>query len=129
MASNEIQYNDIIKHIITNSLFTERQIYILYNKSSRRSPPDRISKGAYYRQLKQSAQKIVGVIYSLIILRYLNLIDERTFFTIETIVNSTSHLKNNIGRDMSSQKDGPDVISILDEIARKLIYQNKKLYH
>jgi hypothetical protein len=129
MTSNDLEYSDIIKHIITNSLFTERQIYILYNKSSGNSPPEGISKGAYYRQLKQSAQKIVGVIYSLIILRYLNLIDERTFFTIETIVNSTSHLKNNIGRDMSSQKDGPNVISILDEIARKLIYQNKKLYH
>ncbi|MGH9911350.1 MAG: hypothetical protein ACRD4W_02800, partial [Nitrososphaeraceae archaeon] len=86
MASNEIQYNDIIKHIITNSLFTERQIYILYNKFSGRSPPGRISKGAYYRQLKQSEQKIVRVLYSLIILRYLNMIDTGTFHTIEVIL-------------------------------------------
>ncbi|MGH9924090.1 MAG: hypothetical protein ACRD5B_01825, partial [Nitrososphaeraceae archaeon] len=98
MASNEIQYNDIIKHIITNSLFTERQIYILYNKFSGRSPPDRISKGAYYRQLKQSEQKIVRVLYSLIILRYLNMIDTGTFHTIEVILDNTSHLMESIKR-------------------------------
>jgi hypothetical protein len=123
LATNEIQYNDIIKHIITNSLFTERQIYILYNKSSRRSPPDRISKGAYYRQLKQSEQKVAGVIYSLIILRYLNLIDKGTFHTIEVILDNTSHLMESIKRDMITQSDSRNVISLVDEIIQKLIYQ------
>ena len=123
LATNEIQYNDIIKHIITNSLFTERQIYILYNKSSRRSPPDRISKGAYYRQLKQSEQKVAGVIYSLIILRYLNLIDKGTFHTIEVILDNTSHLMESIKRDMITQSDSRNVISLVDEIIQKLIHQ------
>lgn len=123
LATNEMQYNDIIKHIITNSLFTERQIYILYNKSSRRSPPDRISKGAYYRQLKQSEQKVAGVIYSLIILRYLNLIDKGTFHTIEVILDNTSHLMESIKRDMITQSDSQNVISLVDEIIQKLIHQ------
>ena len=123
MASNEIQYNDIIKHIITNSLFTERQIYILYNKSSGRSPPDSISKGAYYRQLKQSELKISGVIYSLIILRYLNMIDKGTFHTIEVILDNTSQLMESIKRDMISRNDSRNVISLVDEIIKKLIYQ------
>ena len=123
LATNEIQYNDIIKHIITNSLFTERQIYILYNKSFRRSPPDRISKGAYYRQLKQSEQKVAGVIYSLIILRYLNLIDKGTFHTIEVILDNTSHLMESIKRDMITQSDSRNVISLVDEIIQKLIHQ------
>lgn len=123
LASNEIQYNDIIRHIITNSLFTERQIYILYNKSSGRSPPDRISKGAYYRQLKQSQQKVIGILYSLIILRYLNMIDEGTFHTIEIILDNTSHLMESIKRDMISQNDSRNVISLVDEIIQKLIHQ------
>ena len=123
LASNEIQYNDIIKHIITNSLFTERQIYILYNKLSGRSPPDRISKGAYYRQLKQSEQKVVGVLYSLIILRYLNMIDTGTFHTIEVILDNTSQLMESIKRDTISQNDSRNVISLLDEIIQKLIHQ------
>jgi hypothetical protein len=123
LASHEIQYNDIIKHIITNSLFTERQIYILYNKFSGRSPPDRISKGAYYRQLKQSEQKIVRVLYSLIILRYLNMIDTGTFHTIEVILDNTSHLMESIKRDTISQNDSRNVISLLDEIIQKLIHQ------
>jgi hypothetical protein len=123
LASNEIQYNDIIKHIITNSLFTERQIYILYNKSSRRSPPDKISKGAYYRQLKQSEQKVAGVLYSLIILRYLNMIDKGTFQTLEVILDNTSHLIESIKRDMVSQNDSRNVISLVDEIILKLIHQ------
>lgn len=123
LATNEIQYNDIIKHIITNSLFTERQIYILYNKFSGRSPPGRISKGAYYRQLKQSEQKVAGVLYSLIILRYLNMIDKGTFHTIEVILDNTSHLMESIKRDMISQNDSRNVISLVDEIIQKLIHQ------
>lgn len=127
MTSNALEYSDIIKHIIANSLFTSRQIYILYNKLSGNGPPEGISEGAYYRQLKQSEQKIMGVIYSLIILRYLNMIDEATFSTIESIVSSTSHLKENVKGDISLKKDNHDVISLLDEIVRKLILQNKKL--
>jgi hypothetical protein len=123
MASNEIEYNDIIKHIIANSLFTERQIYILYNKSSGRGPPNRISKGAYYRQLKQSEQKVVRVLYSLIILRYLNMIDKGTFHTIEVILDNTSHLIESIRRDIVSQNDNRNVISLVDEIIQKLIHQ------
>jgi hypothetical protein len=123
MASNEIEYNDIIKHIIANSLFTERQIYILYNKSSGRSPPNRISKGAYYRQLKQSEKKVVGVLYSLIILRYLNMIDKGAFDTIEVILDNTSHLIESIKRDIVSQNDSRNVILLVDEIIQKLIHQ------
>jgi hypothetical protein len=118
MTSTDLEYNDIIKHIITNSLFTERQIYILYNKASGKSAPEGISKGAYYRQFKQSARKTIGVIYSLIILRYLNMIDEGTFSTIEAILNSISHFKEGMECDMSS-RDSHDVISLLDEIVRK----------
>jgi hypothetical protein len=123
LVFDEVQYNDIIRHIITNSLFTERQIYILYNKSSGRSPPSKISKGAYYRQLKQSEQKVAGVLYSLIILRYLNMIDNETFHTIEVILDNTSHLMEGTRRDMVSQNDSRNVISLVDEIIRKLIYQ------
>ena len=123
LVFDEVQYNDIIRHIITNSLFTERQIYILYNKSSGRSPPNKISKGAYYRQLKQSEQKVAGVLYSLIILRYLNMIDNETFHTIEVILDNTSHLMEGTKRDMVSQNDSRNVISLVDEIIRKLIYQ------
>lgn len=125
LASNEVQYNDIIRHIITNSLFTERQIYILYNKSTGRSPPGKISKGAYYRQLKQSEQKVAGVLYSLIILRYLNMVDKETFHTIEVILDHTSHLMEGIQRDMVSQNDSRNVISLVDEIIRKLINHQK----
>jgi hypothetical protein len=123
LVHNEIQYNDIIKHIITNSLFTERQIYILYNKSSGRRPPNGISKGAYYRQLKQSEQKVAGVLYSLIILRYLNMIDKGTFHTIEVILDNTSHLIESIKHDMISQNGSRNVISLVDDIIQKLIQQ------
>jgi hypothetical protein len=123
LTSNEIQYNDIIKHIIANSLFTERQIYILYNKSSGMSPPDRISRGAYYRQLRQSEHKVAGVLYSLIILRHLNMIDIGAFHTMEVILDNTSHLMESIKRDIISQNDSSNVISLVDKIIQKLIHQ------
>ena len=46
------------------------------------------------------------------------MIDEGTFSTIEAILNSISHFKEGMERDMSS-RDSHDVISLLDEIVRK----------
>ena len=123
LTSNEIQYNNIIKHIIANSLFTERQIYILYNKYSGMRPPDSMSRGAYYRQLKQSENKVAGVLYSLIILRHLNVINKSTFHTIEAILDNTSNLMESVNRDMISQNDSNNVISLVDKIIQKLIHQ------
>ncbi len=51
------------------------------------------------------------------------MIDKGTFHTIEVILDNTSHLMESIKRDMISQNDSRNVISLVDEIIQKLIHQ------
>jgi hypothetical protein len=51
------------------------------------------------------------------------MIDKGAFDTIEVILDNTSHLIESIKRDIVSQNDSRNVISLIDEIIQKLIHQ------
>jgi hypothetical protein len=98
-------FNVVYRHIIENSLFTERQLYIISKRLGGTPPIENISSGAYYRQVKQCQNKVVRVLYTMILLMHIGAIDSRTPFTIErlleqlnVILNSeTAHTLENTG--------------------------------
>jgi len=72
-SSNPI-FSNIIKKIIKKSLFTERQIEIILNQMNLQKTQFTISKGAYFRQVKQSREKLIGLYYSLMLLKGLGIV-------------------------------------------------------
>ena len=66
-------FNNILKEIIKKSLFTERQIEIILNQKNLVETDFNISKGAYFRQVSQSRNKLVRFYYSIILLRGLGI--------------------------------------------------------
>ena len=62
-------FNIIIQEIIKKSLFTERQIEIILKQKQLLDAEFPVSKGAYYRQVSQSRQKVEALYYSIILLR------------------------------------------------------------
>ncbi|MBS3921795.1 MAG: hypothetical protein KGZ37_01430, partial [Nitrosarchaeum sp.] len=67
-------FNNIIQQIIKKSLFTERQIEIILNQKDLLNSKFTISKGAYYRQVGQSRDKLVALFYSIMLLRGLGIL-------------------------------------------------------
>jgi hypothetical protein len=67
-------FNNIMKEIIKNSLFTERQIEIILNHKNLLDVKFEISRGAYFRQVNQSRNKLQSFYYSIILLRGLGII-------------------------------------------------------
>ena len=67
-------FNNIIRQIIKKSLFTERQIEIILNQKDLLESKFSITKGAYYRQVGQSREKLVSLFYSIILLRGLGIL-------------------------------------------------------
>lgn len=67
-------FNNILRKIIKKSLFTERQIEIILNHKNLVESKFSISKGAYFRQVGQSRNKLIGLYYSIILLRGLGVI-------------------------------------------------------
>ncbi len=67
-------FNKIMKEIIKKSLFTERQIEIILNRKNLLETKFNISKGAYFRQVSQSRNKLISFYYSIILLRGLGIL-------------------------------------------------------
>ena len=72
--SSGSNFNNIIRQIIKKSLFTERQIEIILNQKDLLESEFSITKGAYYRQVGQSREKLVALFYSIILLRGLGIL-------------------------------------------------------
>jgi len=67
-------FNNIIRNIIKKSLFTERQIEIILNQKNLSRNKFNITKGAYYRQVNQSRRKLMGLLYSIVLLHGLGIL-------------------------------------------------------
>jgi hypothetical protein len=120
MENNNLNYTSIFNHFIENSIFTKKQTSIIYNKALHEKRAGNISAGAYYRQLGQCRSKVKRAVYTLLLLRLLNVVDVETF----AILNQLNDQLNVI---LNKPSDGIDnstldnVISLMDNVIRKLV--------
>jgi hypothetical protein len=108
-------FNSIIRQIIKNSLFTERQIEIILNQKDLLNSKFNITKGAYYRQVSQSRDKLIALFYSIILLRGLGIL-------LPDDIDVISKLSEHVGvinqSDIFPEKE-EEVISVIDRLIRQ----------
>jgi hypothetical protein len=120
MENNNLNYTSIFNHFIENSIFTKKQTSIIYNKVLHEKRAGNISAGAYYRQLGQCRNKVKRAVYTLLLLRLLNVVDLETFAIL-------NQLNDQLDVILNKPSDGIDnstldnVISLMDNVIRKLV--------
>jgi len=120
MENDNLNYTSIFNHFIENSIFTKKQTSIIYNKILHEKRAGNISAGAYYRQLGQCRNKVKRTVYTLLLLRLLNVVDLETF----AILNQLNDQLNVILNKPSDEIDNStlsNVISLMDNVIRKLV--------
>ena len=120
MENDNLNYTSIFNHFIENSIFTKKQTSIIYNKILHEKRAGNISAGAYYRQLGQCRNKVKRTVYTLLLLRLLNVVDVETF----AILNQLNDQLNVILKKPSDEIDNStlsNVISLMDNVIRKLV--------
>ena len=120
MENDNLSYTSIFNHFIENSIFTKKQTSIIYNKLLHEKRAGNISAGAYYRQLGQCRNKVKRTVYTLLLLRLLNVVDVETF----AILNQLNDQLNVILNKPSDEIDNStlsNVISLMDNVIRKLV--------
>ncbi|HSB83029.1 MAG TPA: hypothetical protein VLD64_00890 [Nitrosarchaeum sp.] len=112
---NKSNFNNIIRQIIKKSLFTERQIEIILNQKDLLNSKFTISKGAYYRQVGQSRDKLVGLFYSIILLRGLGILlpDD-----IDVISKLSEQIRVINESDIFPERED-EVINVIDRLIRQ----------
>jgi hypothetical protein len=109
------KFNNIISQIIKKSLFTERQIQIILNQKNLSEFNFNISKGAYFRQVSQSREKLIGFFYSIILLRGLGILLPDDVDVISRLATQVSVIKDS---DIFQERE-EQVISVIDKLVRQ----------
>ncbi len=122
MKSKENKKNEILDILIENSIITQRQISIIYNKVSMQEPMKNITSGAYYRQIKQCRQKIKEILYSIILLSISGAIDKDSVLILKKTIEQIESLVVTNEQDSLSHKSIVDVILLIDQIITKCIH-------
>jgi hypothetical protein len=111
----ESNFNNIIRQIIKKSLFTERQIEIILNQKDLLESEFSITKGAYYRQVGQSREKLIALFYSIILLRGLSILLPDDIDVISKLSEQVSVI--NEGEIFPEREQ--EVISVIDRLIRQ----------
>ena len=108
-------FNNIIRQIIKKSLFTERQIEIILNQKDLLESNFSITKGAYYRQVGQSREKLISLFYSIILLRGLGILLSDDIDVISKLSEQISVIdQSDVFPEMEEE-----VISVIDKLVRQ----------
>ena len=112
---DQSNFNNIIKEIIKKSLFTERQIEIILNHKDLLDSKFTITKGAYYRQVGQSREKVIALFYSIALLRGLGILLPDDIDVISKLSEQISVIHNS---DVFPERED-DVIHMIDRVIRQ----------
>lgn len=120
MAMSDSHFNDLLGRIVKNSLFTERQLYIISKMKEKQKLLDDISSGAYYRQIRQCKNKIFRVIYSMMLLMIIDILDEHALYTINELSERLARIVSQTDSDSIRDVDINAVISKMDQLISNL---------
>lgn len=109
------KFNKIIRKIIENSLFTERQIEIILNQRNLLETNLGITKGAYYRQVCQCREKLRSLYYTIILFRGLGILLPDDIDVISKLSEQVSVIKDS---DIFPEKE-EEVISVIDRLVKQ----------
>jgi hypothetical protein len=116
MGSGEVKNNEILNFIIERSLFTSKQFDIISKRRRGERVVEHRSRGAYYRLLKQSRDKLSGLIYSILLLQLAGLLDDQTRNVIDRLVKQVAVTQSS---DIDEQV-ARDVMYVMDEVVRRI---------
>ena len=108
-------FNNIMQKIIKKSLFTERQIEIILNQKNLLESSFPITKGAYYRQVGQSKEKLVAFYYTIVVLRSLGVFLLDDFDVTSKLTEQVGVIKDS---DIPFERED-DIIDVMDRLIRQ----------
>jgi hypothetical protein len=112
-----LKFNNFYGEFQRKSLFTDRQISIIYNRTIKQSSRENISAGAYYRQVKQCRIKIKSVLYSILLLRLCGALDREAMITLDKVALQLDVMSQALGHsDTTAGQTVQDVSTVVGKL-------------
>ena len=112
---NSSNFPNILNEIIKKSLFTPRQIEIILKYKDLSDSEFTITKGAYYRQVSQSREKLARLYYSFIVLRVLDILLADDIDVISRLTEQVSVIKDG---DVFPERER-EILSVIERVVKQ----------
>ena len=120
MIDPQSNSNSLYSYLLTNSLFTPRQLSIILKILQGGPRAENITSGAYYRQVKQCRKKVLSVLYSMILLQSIGIIHPETSTTLDRISEQLAVIFASEDSDVTSKLKVNHVMSVIDEMVKRM---------
>jgi hypothetical protein len=121
MTDPQSNSSTVYAYLLANSLFTPRQLSIISKRLQRDAMTEKISSGAYYRQVKQCRRKVFSILYSMILLQSTGIVQLETSTTLSRLAEQLAVIFASEGNsDITSRLDINDVISVIDGVVKRM---------
>ena len=120
MSDQGSNSNALYAYIVTNSLFTPRQLSIISKQLQGGGKPENISSGAYYRQVNQCRKKVISVLYSMILLQSIGIVQSEASATLNKLAEQLAVIFASEGSDVTSSLNTDDVMSLINEVIKRV---------
>ena len=111
----------IYAHLVANSLFTSRQLSIISKKLQGGGATEKISSGAYYRQVKQCRKKITSILYSMILLQSMGVVQLEAPSALSKLAEQLAVIfASENSSDVTTRLNVEDVISVINEVIKRM---------
>ena len=108
-------FPNILNEIIKKSLFTPRQIEIILKYKDLSDSEFTITKGAYYRQVSQSREKLARLYYTFIVLRALDILLADDIDVISRLTEQVSVIKDG---DVFPERER-EILSVIERVVKQ----------
>ena len=112
---NSSNFPNILNEIIKKSLFTPRQIEIILKYKDLSDSEFTITKGAYYRQVSQSREKLARLYYSFIVLRVLDILLADDIDVMSRLTEQVSVIKDG---DVFPERER-EILSVIERVVKQ----------
>jgi hypothetical protein len=120
MADQGSNSDTLYAYIVANSLFTPRQLSIILNQLEGGGKPEKISSGAYYRQVKQCRKKVISLLYSIMLLQSIGIVHPDALRTLNRLAEQLTVIFASESSDGTPRLDVDDVISVINEVIKRV---------
>ena len=120
MAGSDSKSSRLLEQLVVNSLFTPKQASIILKRLRGSGRATNISSGAYYRQVKQSRDKAMAVLYSAILLQSTGALQPEALSALGRLADQLGVIFASEGSDILDQARMEDVISVMDTLVKRV---------
>lgn len=120
MSAPQSNSSTLYAYLLANSLFTPRQLSIISKRLQGGGKTEKISSGAYYRQVKQCRKKVLSVLYSMILLQSTGVVELEASATLSKLAEQLAVIFASESSDVMSRLNVDDVISVIDEMVKRM---------